>query len=108
MNKLNLIFCFGSLFLIGCITENKKIQTQKDIVLKEENFEIFLEKFNKDSIFQMSRIDFPMRVKELDYEKAYLWTDKAPAFYEKIGFNYEHEVEKNEGGTGRLYSKKIK
>ena len=26
----------------------------------------------------------------------------------KIGFNYEHEVEKNEGGTGRLYSKKIK
>ena len=47
-------------------------------------------------------------LKELDYEKAYLWTDKAPAFYEKIGFNYEHEVEKNEGGTGRLYSKKIK
>ena len=45
-------------------------------------------------------------LKELGYDKAYLWTDKAPAFYEKIGFNYEHEVEKNEGGTGRLYSKK--
>ena len=41
----------------------------------------------------------------LGYKKAYLWTDKAPAFYEKIGFTYEHEVEKNEGGTGRLYSK---
>ena len=43
----------------------------------------------------------------LGYKKAYLWTDKAPAFYEKIGFNYEHEVEKNEGGSGRLYSKNI-
>lgn len=43
----------------------------------------------------------------LGYKKTYLWTDKAPGFYEKIGFNYEHEVEKNEGGTGRLYSKKI-
>ena len=35
-------------------------------------------------------------LKELDYETAYLWTDKAPTFYEKIGFNYEYEVEKNE------------
>ena len=26
--------------------------------------------------------------------------------YEKIGFTYEHEIEKNEGGTGKLYSKK--
>ena len=47
-------------------------------------------------------------LKELGYNKAYLWTDKAPTFYEKIGFTYEHEVEKNEGGTGRLYSKKTK
>ena len=47
-------------------------------------------------------------LKQLGYDKAYLWTDKAPVFYEKIGFNYEHEVEKNEGGIGRLYSKKIK
>lgn len=45
-------------------------------------------------------------LKELGYEKAYLWTDKAPMFYEKIGFTYEHEIEKNEGGTGKLYSKK--
>lgn len=47
-------------------------------------------------------------LRKLGYKKVYLWTDKAPIFYEKIGFTYEHEVEKNEGGTGRLYSKKIK
>lgn len=48
------------------------------------------------------------RLKELGYSKAYLWTDKAPEFYEKIGFTYEGQVEKNEGGFGRLYSKEIK
>ena len=54
-------------------------------------------------------IDTALKIlKELGYEKAYLWTDKAPIFYEKIGFTYEHEVEKNEGGTGKLYSKKTK
>lgn len=47
-------------------------------------------------------------LKELGYTKAYLWTDKAPIFYEKIGFTYKGEIEKNEGGTGRLYSKEIK
>ena len=47
-------------------------------------------------------------LKNLGYEKTYLWTDKAPEFYEKIGFTYEHKVEKNEGGFGRLYSKHTK
>lgn len=47
-------------------------------------------------------------LQNLGYERAYLWTDRAPEFYEKIGFTYEHEVEKNEGGFGRLYSKHTK
>ena len=47
-------------------------------------------------------------LKDLGYNKAYLWTDKAPIFYEKIGFAYVHDVEKNEGGIGRLYSKNTK
>lgn len=46
-------------------------------------------------------------LKELGYKKAYLWTDKAPIFYEKNRFTYEGEVEKNEGGFGRLYSKEL-
>lgn len=45
-------------------------------------------------------------LKELGYNEAYLWTDQAPVFYEKLGFTYEGEVEKNEGGYGKLYSKK--
>lgn len=44
-------------------------------------------------------------LKKLNYDKAYLWTDKAPVFYEKQGFKYIKDVLKNdESGYGRLYS----
>lgn len=44
---------------------------------------------------------------EMGYNTVYLWTDKAPEFYEKIGFHYEGEVDKNNNeGTGLLFSKK--
>lgn len=43
-------------------------------------------------------------LKKLGYDKAYLWTDKAPEFYEKIGFTYVKDVLKNDKtGYGRLY-----
>ena len=43
-------------------------------------------------------------LKHLGYNKAYLWTDKAPKFYEKIGFTYVKDVLKNDKtGYGRLY-----
>ncbi len=46
-----------------------------------------------------------LELKKLGYDKAYLWTDKAPKFYEKIGFTYEKDVLKNDKtGYGRLYS----
>ncbi len=44
----------------------------------------------------------------LGYEQAYLWTDQAPEFYQKIGFTYLQQVEKNEGGFGQLFCKKTK
>lgn len=40
----------------------------------------------------------------LNYKILYLWTDKAPAFYEKMGFIYKMDVLKNNNeGTGKLY-----
>ena len=40
----------------------------------------------------------------MGYDKDYLWTDKEPKFYEKIGFIYVKDVLKNdETGYGRLY-----
>lgn len=50
-------------------------------------------------------IDFAkdeLRKKGFNY--CYLWTDKAPLFYEKIGFVYVQDVVKNnDDGIGRLY-----
>lgn len=45
---------------------------------------------------------------KLGYNKVFLWTDKAPIFYEKIGFSYVQDILKNdESGYGRLYSIKL-
>ena len=44
------------------------------------------------------------KIKDMGYNVAYLWTDKAPLFYEKIGFGYVQDVIKNnDDGIGRLY-----
>ena len=43
-------------------------------------------------------------LKNMGYDKTYLWTDKEPEFYEKIGFIYVKDVLKNDKtGYGRLY-----
>ncbi len=46
-------------------------------------------------------------LKDLGYNKVYVWTDQAPEFYKKLGFIYKQEVEKNEGGFGQLFYKNI-
>lgn len=46
-------------------------------------------------------------LKEYGYDTIYVWTDQAPDFYKKLGFTYKQEVEKNEGGFGQLFYKKI-
>ncbi len=46
--------------------------------------------------------------KKLGYDKVFIWTDKAPNFYEKIGFSYVQDILKNDkSGYGRLYSIKL-
>lgn len=44
---------------------------------------------------------------KLGYKKIYVWTDQAPDFYEKLGFKYLQQVEKNEGGYGELFYKEL-
>lgn len=46
-------------------------------------------------------------LKELGYNTIYVWTDQVPDFYKKLGFTYKQEVEKNEGGYGKLFYKNI-
>ena len=47
--------------------ENIKIKKTTSKIV-DENFEVFLEKFSHDSVFQISRVNFPLKVKEIDLE----------------------------------------
>lgn len=83
MNQKPKIFLFLISFLfINCKNEiskndNKKVEKPKIENIKteksaskitDENFEDFLKDFSRDSIFQISRIKFPLKVKEIDLE----------------------------------------
>ena len=51
-----------TLFIVSCTQKN----TEKSSV--DETFQVFLNKFNNDSIFQKSRVKFPLSVVEMDNE----------------------------------------
>ena len=46
-------------------------------------------------------------LRDLGYDKIYVWTDQAPKFYKKLGFKFLKVIEKNEGGLGELFYKEI-
>lgn len=62
------------LLSFSCQKQNKdsanksvlKIEIKKSDIIQDEDFENFFERFNNDSIFQVSRVDFPIKVIELD------------------------------------------
>ena len=65
---------FLSIFILcyGCKNESKKpiekltiAKTPKQEIL-DEDFNEFFELFNKDSIFQITRVEFPIKVKEIN------------------------------------------
>lgn len=47
-------------------------------------------------------------IREEGFLTLYVWTDQVPDFYKKQGFKYIQEIEKNEGGSGLLFSKELK
>lgn len=77
MKKIAVIkYIFLLLLVISCKKENTQLETKKAIENKDfnnldEDFNAFLLKFNQDSIFQMSRINFPLKVKEADSDNDY-------------------------------------
>ena len=88
MKTLKLIFCLISFtILVSCKKESKaELNIKKDPITQsalikqgvknipdnvDDSFETFFEYFNKDSLFQISRIDFPITVMELDWKNDY-------------------------------------
>ncbi|MBF6640277.1 DUF4348 domain-containing protein [Flavobacterium sp. J49] len=60
------------LILSGCKTETGKVEIEKELIENhipenvDEDFKTFLGFFSKDSIFQVSRVKFPLKVMEVD------------------------------------------
>ncbi|MFM9948680.1 MAG: DUF4348 domain-containing protein [Saprospiraceae bacterium] len=55
----------------------------------DANFETFLSYFNKDSVFQISRIDFPFKIKENDSDYKPVERIIQKSEWRKIDFSYD-------------------
>lgn len=60
-----------SLIIFGCEKHHVVLtsKVQKREIANEEDFDIFLDRFNTDSSFQISRVNFPVKVVEFNTEK---------------------------------------
>lgn len=82
MNNLLLLAIIIS--LTGCSSQTHSIKkSEKDITYKSsttstttfnETFEVFFKKFSTDSVYQLSRIVFPLNVEELETDDARIST----------------------------------
>jgi len=66
----NILLYLFLIFNFSCQKHNESLkpkikETEK---IKDEDFEVFLDKFNSDSTFQTSRINFPIKTIQLDTE----------------------------------------
>ena len=76
--------------VIGC--KNERQEAEKT----NENFNVFIEKFSSDSLFQISRVNFPLKVKELDddYESVEKKINKNE--YRKLDLRYNDSFAKRD------------
>ncbi|SHM85798.1 DUF4348 domain-containing protein [Flavobacterium saccharophilum] len=84
------------------ITEQKdKNAAKQNPKVANENFEMFLDKFSQDSIFQISRVKFPLKVKEIDLESMVELDENKSDFkertilksdYTKLDFTYPKDA----------------
>jgi hypothetical protein len=106
-----LILPFSILLFIGCTSDKKQESNHSDSnttvnklpINVDQHFETFIKYFSSDSLFQVSRIDFPLKGKELDEEDEKEIIINKSAF-RKLDFNKDF---KNSNGTDR-YELKMK
>ena len=106
--KAQILFLFLPFLFINCKNENTKTNTVKPVskeqeILKEEkqetkiadeDFETFLKEFSQDSIFQMSRVKFPLKVNEIDFESESGTKENivSKSEYKKMNFTYPEDA----------------
>ncbi|QCX37738.1 DUF4348 domain-containing protein [Aureibaculum algae] len=80
-------------------TETNSLKNSNNIIIPADvdlAFETFFEYFNKDSLFQVSRIDFPLKIMELDSENDYADVEKLIDLqsYRMLNLKYDSSFEK--------------
>ena len=85
---------FFTLFMITTLISCKN--EKQNFSKTDEDFKVFLEKFSRDSLFQISRVNFPLTVKELDddYESFEKKIEKNE--YQKMDLRYHDSISKRE------------
>jgi hypothetical protein len=96
LNILLLLFSF-----VSCKTEtknesntitfeNSKDENSNKEGKSDEDFNTFLKKFNQDSIFQISRIKFPLKVNESDPDQDYETIERIIQLKDFTKLNFEY------------------
>ncbi|MBP4140407.1 hypothetical protein J3S90_01150 [Flavobacterium sp. P4023] len=63
--------------LISCLNKHKNdVILNNDQNIRKENFDIFFDRFNNDSVFQISRIIFPLNNEIYDFESDKFFKEK--------------------------------
>ena len=76
--------------VIGCKNERKEAEKI------DENFGVFIEKFSRDSLFQISRVNFPLNVKELDDDYESVEKKIYKKEYRKLDLRYNETFAKRD------------
>lgn len=77
INILRVIFLISIIsFFTNCSSVNKIQNKESRKKSSVENFDVFYDKFHSDSVFQMSRISFPLKGEKVDWNGQQQWTIK--------------------------------
>lgn len=88
MTRLLIALTLLSVCLVGCSNANQEIKQNDTISI--EDFNMFLSRFETDSVFQKERIQFPLVVKRNEVDSEEYKKDRIPvADWRYVNFNQE-------------------
>lgn len=104
MNFIRVLGIVSFLILLSC--QNKKsdssVLSKKEIIKNAEKFDVFDERFHSDSVFQISRVDFPIDGISISGFNRHNWTREnwqflnVPVSENNLIENYEHSLVKTD------------
>ncbi|MDA6072342.1 hypothetical protein NJT12_22190 [Flavobacterium sp. AC] len=104
MNCLKVVSIVAFLILISCQHKKQESlsESKKTTIVKGENFDVFNSQFHSDSVFQISRVDFPIDGISVSGFDRHNWTKEnwkfinVPVSEKNEIQNYEHSLVKSD------------